>query len=134
MVLEGTDLGSLQAAIDQLPPGPIEVIIGLPREINYHELNLIEKELRKRIDLIEVQYGSTPEWNNALKVVFSKHNPIPTFLIIPMIYALGIVGIGGILGWRIGEVIREIGRHILPISLVAIGAWVFVEVMKIRKK
>ena len=133
-----SQLDSLQwQAEEHFAPGDkVEAIIGLPADLNATELSTLEAKLKASgLDLIDtVALGATPEWPNALRIRFRRPLRMKGAAFLPLavmlVLALGAIGITGIVGWKIGDVIGSIGQSLLPIALITAGTIIAVAYVK----
>lgn len=120
LVVEGTEWGDLGLQLDAWfqPGGKVFLEFGVDRDLNVEELTAIQEALLKEgVPLVSpVQIGSGV-WENTIRL--GLQNPrgfaVAPLLAGAIILAIGAVGVGSILGWRIGRLLE---RHFLPILIV----------------
>ena len=135
-----SQLDSLQwQAEEHFSPGAnVEAIIGLPRDLSGEELASLEAKLRQSgLDLIDSPaVGYTSEWPNALRLRFRRPVRVKGAAFLPLavllVLALGGIGITGIVGWKLGDVIEGISKNLLPIALITAGTIIAVAYVKSR--
>lgn len=133
-------LNGLQTELSRYPAGAKVVLyLGVDRDMSVDDLQTLEAELKQGgMQLAEHPAIGTDEWANTVKLVF--YNPeVPagiSFLPIPVliILAVGVVGIGGVLGWKIGGVFDNIGDYILPLGIIAGAVLVLIYAPKFGAK
>ncbi|MFH1486984.1 MAG: hypothetical protein ABIH46_13005 [Chloroflexota bacterium] len=126
------DPRSLDVALaENFAPGePVSVIVGLPRAITREEFASVVSHLRSRgMNLIRADYVSTSEWSYALQLDFrrpsrSGYAVLPLAVLI--IGALGIIGIGSFVGFKLGNVMDSLAKNMVPIALIGVAGWVLV--------
>lgn len=116
----------------------VELLLGLPRELSDAEVAVFEQSLRQQgLQLTApVQAGIAP-WPSTLRMEFRRaaRNPreigvLPLAVLLPV--ALGAIGITGILGYKVGQVIESIGKNIVPLVLIGGAIWLGLVFMKTR--
>lgn len=128
---EGTSLQSLQLQLEEhFNSGqPVELVLGIVRPLSDSELAQVEEELRRGgLELLApVEVGIAP-WPNTLRLAFRRPVQTRGYGILPLavllIAAIGAVGVGGVLGWRLGELIAGLTEN-LPLVLI-LGAAGFI--------
>lgn len=129
--LEGTDTRSLDRAVMEFysPGQKVELILGLPRDLSDQEVDQLEQRLLSSgLLLHSIEMGSTKQWPDALRMVFTRPNrpqgvaAWPLALLI--ITALGGLGITAFLGWKVGGVIDALAKYIIPVTLISVGGLV----------
>ncbi|MFA5187614.1 MAG: hypothetical protein WC551_14130 [Patescibacteria group bacterium] len=84
-----------------------------------------------------VEYGSHPQYQHVIHMQFAAPTSegiaaLP--LAVLLIAAIGAVGIGGVLGWKIGDVISKIGEYILPLALLGGGVFLLTRFVDAKYK
>lgn len=131
--LKGLSIQELQKAVEsRLRPGQkAEVFIGLSDDVTDEQVATIERELVDGGLLLTspVEVGTGP-WSTTLRIGFVRPKGIG-FVQIPLaamlVLALGAVGVTGILGWKLGGMVDQVKRYVLPIALIAAGAYVLAQ-------
>ena len=132
----GDNLSPLPSAIAEFvrPGGEAEVLIGVEDEVSSEQLAALEAKMASSGLPLRAQFGSTAEWDRALRLCFRRPGRIRGVAFLPLLVripaTLGAVGIAGILGWRIGEGISEITKKIIPLALIAAGAVVAIAYLR----
>lgn len=133
---------ALQREIAKYKPGtPVEVFLGVDQDLTENDLWHLQQELvQGGLDLLSpASMGATDWWANTLRLEFrapygqgpASIGQLPLAVLI--ILALGVVGIGGVLGWKIGSVFESFGKALIPLGLIFAGALVFMKLAE-RKK
>lgn len=123
-VFAGASLDGLQRAIEEhYNPGQrCSVVLGLERELTDDEVGVLESELAQSGLRAKVEPGMAPEWPAAVRLEFTRPAKVQGVGVWPLaavlVAALGAVGIVGILGWRLGEVVAALAKNLLPIALI----------------
>lgn len=132
------NLNDLQARIARVPVGrPVEVFLGIDRDLDATELARLEKELTSGgLNVTDpVTIGSGP-WANTLRLAFfspASQGPHSTGmwpLAVLLVLSLGTVGIAGILGWKVSKIPEQIANYIVPLALIAAGTLVAVKLIQ----
>lgn len=141
MNLQGTGWVGLQRTMEEhFNPGrPVEILLGLPVDLSSTQLDLLNAELRSQgVPLLSpAQIGSGP-WPITLRLAVRRPQRSRGTGLLPLavliIGALGAVGVTGLLGWRLGEVISSMGealsRSLIPMTLILGGVWVLTKYME----
>lgn len=133
------DLNRLQQYLAKnVPEGkPVELFIGVERDLNSDELDLLQDDLLAGgLELLDpVSIGSSGDWANTVRLNFKK--PVANQsgigilpLAVLIIGALGAVGIGGIFGWKLGNIMDSFAKNIVPIALILGGIWAVTTIAK----
>lgn len=111
---------------------PVELLLGISRELPDHQVSLLDAELRHQgVALLgRVEIGSGP-WPVTLRLAVRRPPAVRGTGVLPLavllVGALGLVGITGIIGWRVGDVIKGLGdaltKSLVPITLILGGIW-----------
>lgn len=130
--LQGASLNVLSLGIQEnfAPGETVEVLLGLSRDISNEEVGMVREAMKRQGLKSKVEMGSGP-WPNTMRLQFQRPVRQQGFAILPLavliIGALGAVGIGGVLGWKVGNVVESIGNSIgkslIPLTLVGGGIW-----------
>lgn len=121
------ELGGLNEAMRRVRPGgKVELVIGLNRNIDASELNIIGSKLTEGGLLLTgpLTIGSTAEWPNALKIDFvaSERKGIGFWPVaIAVVGALSFIGIAG---WGLAKVTESFSKNLVPIVLIGVAGLV----------
>ena len=138
-LVSGTNTKQLHSALQEfLGPGQRgELILGVPNPMGGDQLATLQAYLQSKGFMATVDFGSTSDWSNAVRINFKRPSrseyaflPLalpPAALIIA---ALGVVGVTGILGFKLGNVLDSLSRNLVPIAVIAAGAMVLIATVK----
>lgn len=102
----------------------MQLDIGVEREFSADELNKFQETLvAEGLHLTTPVQMGTGDWENTIRIQFKNpegYGALPAAPIAIIVLALGAVGLSGMLGWRLSDVIRDYFPAIL-ISAVGIG-------------
>lgn len=130
LTVTGTNLEEMQNQLSAWykPGAKLYLDIESPRDLSAEELGMVQEELQKQGMLLTapVQIG-TGDWPNTLKIQFQNPSGygmqvgvLP--LVVMIIAALGIVGIGAMVGWRLGDIIKEnVAPILITTAIVILG-------------
>ena len=117
----------------------VDLLLAVDKPLDTSELatfqnKLIEGGLNLRAP---VEYGSHPQYQHVIHMQFEAPvsegiAALPIAVLI--IAAIGAVGIGGVLGWRVGDVIGKVGEYILPLALLAGGVFLLTRFVDAKYK
>lgn len=134
-----TELNRLQQYLAQnVPEGqPVELFLGVDRDLSADELDIMQDELQRGgLVLLEpIGVGSSGDWDNTVRVKFSRPAPLRGEIgVLPLavliIGALGAIGIGGIAGWKLGNIMDSFAKNIVPLALILGGIYAVVTIAK----
>lgn len=120
----------------------VDLIIGLEHEVSDQDLANIRKEITARGLPVEVRFGSTRTWANALQLSFKRPAQMVgevggEFAFIPIIAIVGgltAAGIAGFLGFQVGNTFGKIGdafsRNFIPLALLTAGTLIAIAAAK----
>ncbi len=139
ILVAGSNMEHLQAHIEEHfnVGDKVELILGMPAPLTAEEVSAFQSELAAQgLPLTApVQFGSTDDWKNAVRVEFRR----PSFkgvgalpLAVLLVLAAGAVGVVGILGWKAGNVIDQISNYIVPLALIGGGVLIFMKLVESR--
>lgn len=122
---------ALQEAVakNYSPGQTVELFIGIGRDLSIDELSAVQERFAQGgLKLLSpLAIGASP-WPNTLRLVFANPEEPPGvgfILALPLavlvIGALGVVGIGAFLGFKLGNVVDSLAKNLLPITLITVG-------------
>jgi len=127
-IYQGTDPNDLDYVItEHFDAGqPIDLRIPIPRDLNADELYTIRAYLEEPGLAVRTVKMSAP---GELQIIFDRPSRPEGYAILPLVVliigALGTVGVGSFLGWKIGSGIQNImdsiGKMIIPLAIVGGG-------------
>ncbi len=126
---QGDNLSTLPGAIlEYVRPGKrAELVVGLKAEIDQQAVDSLQTQLNAAGMRASVEFGSTADWENALRIRFVRPKRQPGVSMLPdavlFVGALGAIGIVSILGFKLGDAVEALANH-MPMILFAIGATV----------
>lgn len=132
---------TIQMVVEEhFDPGTrVELLLGLPRPLVGDELDRIAAYLRQHgATDAHVSFGavSDAEWPNAIRAEFTRQarNPQAQFLpfVVLLIGAMGAVGITAFLGFKVGQVIEQLGRNLVPLAVLGVGAFLLYTFIRSR--
>ena len=127
------DLDALQLLVEEhFDPGePVEVLIGVPEEVSQDKAQEMQRYMNERGLDAKVAFGSSVDWPNTIRLEFTRPQNrrveakfLPLALLV--IGALGVAGVGLILGFKIGGVLDQVGKNLVPLILILVGGIVLV--------
>lgn len=137
---------TIQVVVEEhFDPGTrVELHLGLPRAVTEAELGRIGAHLHQNgMQDAQVLFGAaySPDgsvlWENALQVRFTRPSRAARAQFLPfafvLIAALGLVGITAYLGFKVGQVVEQIGRNLVPLALIGGGTVLLIMWMRQRK-
>ena len=110
------------------PGQGVELLLQLDQDLSSAELGTIQGTLVVNgMQLLSpVDIGTGP-WPNTLRLQFrypSAHEVGMLPLAVLLVLALGSVGVGSFLGWKVGDVVGSIGKYMVPLALIFGGVYV----------
>ena len=122
----------------------VALLLGLPREVTETQLGRIADHLHHHgMGDAQVQFGTSYNpagsvlWDNTLRVEFTRPSREAKAQFLPfaftLIAAMGLVGITAYLGFKVGQVVEQIGRNLVPLALIGVGAVVLIMWMRQRQ-
>jgi hypothetical protein len=106
-LLSGTSVETLDYHLMEFfgPGEQVQVILGVDTELNDEQLARVTSNLNNLgLDVRKVQLGSTPDWPNAVQIVFRRPMRARGYALIPIATALrnsfAVAGINRFTGWR----------------------------------
>lgn len=128
MVTNVGGLKGLQERLNGIAPGAkVDVYIGLDKDLSESELSELEtKLLSNGVELAEPVSIGSDDWPNTLRlsiynVPYNASGISVLPLVVLIIGALGVVTVGIVLGYKIGNVFNAIASNIIPISIIIVG-------------
>lgn len=133
LVIEGKNWDDLQLQSSAwFKPGKrLQVDIGLTRDLSIAELATIQQKLLSEgLRLLGPVEIGTGRWQNTLRIKFENPTGYAQIQALPVvvliILAVGAVGIGGILGWRIGETFQNWFPAIAVLTLAGFLGYAYI--------
>jgi len=109
------------------------VLLGIDRDLSPDELSTLRQEIvRGGLSVKSLDIGTGP-WENTLRLRFVRPSVKgygQVQLILPIAMGLSLLGLSGILGWQLGQVVSQIGKYIIPITLIAATTFLVYAAMK----
>jgi len=130
-IYQGTDLQTLDYIItSQFNPGDaMDIRLQLPRWLNAGEVAIIKDYMVA--NGMEVRSAQMLDANTLQLIMLRPSRPVGYALLplaVLIIGAIGVVGLGGVLGWQVGSGVKSlldsIGKMIIPLALVAGGVFI----------
>ncbi len=142
MELTGATMQSLEWSLREFDPAqPVEVYLGVDREMSNEEVAAFAQELSRSGLPAHVDFGQTDQWPNAVRLVFPRPAKIPGIAQFPVggillatAAAIGIGFIGFSLAAATKSVGESIGKNLVWLALVAAGTLVAISAVKAQQR